>query len=79
MTRTTLDIDRPLLEEIRSLQKKEGCSMGKVVSQLLAEALASRRASNEAPAFQWISRPMHPLVDISDKEALYSILDRGDQ
>ena len=37
MTHTTIDRDDPTLNEIRAIQKKEGQSIGKIVSQLLAE------------------------------------------
>ena len=49
--------------------------MGAVVSELLADALARRRAARGRPAFRWTSRPMKALVDISDKDAVYSVLD----
>jgi len=49
--------------------------MGAVVSELLADALARRRASRARPAFQWTSRPMKTLVDLSDKDAVYAVLD----
>lgn len=77
MSRTTLNIDTPLLDELRQLQKKEGKSLGEVVSQLLAEALAER-ASARRPRqreLDWITRPMGARIDISDKEALYAALD----
>ena len=45
MPRTTLDIDAPLLRELKKLQEKEGRSLGKIVSQLLAEALARRKTA----------------------------------
>jgi hypothetical protein len=78
MARTTLDIETPLLKELKQLQKQEGRSLGKIVSQLLAEALA-RRKTNPAPArLRWVSRPMHALVDLADKEAVHTILDRPD-
>jgi len=76
MARTTLDIDAPILREIKALQKKEGRSMGQIVSQLLAEALTRRRAGVSAPTLKWVSRPMGALVDLSDKEALYAVLDQ---
>ena len=75
MTRTTLDIDSPILTEVRALQQRERRSMGKIVSELLAEALAKRKTSTEAPTLEWVSRPMHAVVDLSDKEALYAALD----
>jgi hypothetical protein len=75
MTRTTLNIDGPNLTEIRALQRKEGRSMGKIVSELLAEGLAKRKTPSEAPRPEWVSRPMRALVDLSDKEAIYAALD----
>jgi len=68
MPRTTLDIDGPILKEVRALQEKEGRSMGKIVSELLAEALAQRSEPRETRPFAWTSRPMGALVDLSDKE-----------
>ena len=73
--RTTLDIDAPILREVKALREREGRSMGAVVSELLAEALAGRRSSRARPAFRWLSRDMKPLVDLSDKEAVYAALD----
>jgi len=77
--RTTLDIDAPILKEVKALHEKEGRSMGAVVSELLAEALARRRTSRARPPFRWTSRDMKSLVDISDKEALYAALDADRQ
>jgi hypothetical protein len=77
MPRTTVDIEAPLLKEIKRLQREEGLSMGKLISRLLADALARRRAA--APAkkrFRWVSRDMKPLVDLADKEAVYAVFDR---
>jgi len=76
MARTTIDIDDPILNEIRAIQKREGRSMGKIVSQLLAEALIEQKTSVKTPRFKWISRPMRSRVDLADKEEVYRILDR---
>ena len=73
--RTTLDIDDSVLGEVRSLREREGRSMGEVVSELLAEALARRGSTHPRPPFQWLSRDMRPLIDLSDKEAVYASLD----
>jgi hypothetical protein len=75
--RTTIDIDSPILKEVKALHEKEGRSMGTIISELLAEALARRRSSGARPSFRWISRDMKALVDISDKEAVYAALDAG--
>ena len=77
MARTTVDIETPILKEIKNLQKQEGRSLSKTVSQLLTEALAQRRTPGKSPRFRWSSRPMGALVDISDKDAIYKILDKG--
>lgn len=73
--RTTLDIHDPILKEVKAIHEREGRSMGAVVSELLAEALARRRSSRARPPFRWTSRPMKPLVDLADKDALYAALD----
>jgi hypothetical protein len=73
--RTTLDIEGPILSEVRALHLQEGRSMGAVVSELLAEALARRRSAPAEPAFHWISRAMNARVDLRDKEAVYAVLD----
>jgi hypothetical protein len=73
--RTTLDIDDPILREVRALHEQEGRSMGAVVSELLADALARRRVPRARSALRWISRPMNALVDLADKEAVYRALD----
>jgi hypothetical protein len=73
--RTTLDIDDPILKEVRTLHEREGRSMGAIISELLAEALARRRSSGARPSFSWTSREMKALVDLSDKEAVHAVLD----
>ena len=52
--------------------------MGQIVSQLLMEALARRKKGAKVPSLEWRFRSMHVLVDISDKEAIYAILDKDD-
>ena len=76
MARTTIDIDDPILKEIKAIQKREGRSMGKIVSQLLAEALVKHKTSAKTPRFKWISRPMRSHIDLADKDEVYRILDR---
>ena len=72
--RMTLDIDDPILREVKAIREREGRSIGAVVSELLAEALA-RRPSRPRPAFRWTARPMKCLVDLADKETVYAVLD----
>jgi hypothetical protein len=77
MPRTTLNIDEPVLRDLRRLQRKEGKSLGRLVSDLLARALheASSQSQDAAP-FHWHAQPMEPLVDLTDKEAVWALLDR---
>jgi hypothetical protein len=73
--RTTIDIDDPILKEIKRMQRREGRSLGRLVSDLLAHALAqTRRAPETAPPFRWIARPM-ARVDLGDKDALLDAMD----
>ena len=73
--RTTVDIDAPILKDLKNLQKKEGKSLGRLISNLLAQALQERKAvkRNSKPA-RWISRGMGAHIDLNDKEALYAAL-----
>ncbi len=76
MSRTTLSIDTPILDEVKQIQQEEGTSLGQVVTQLLAEALVHRNGLSGQPnRFEWISRPMGALVDLADHDAVYAILD----
>ncbi len=68
--RTTLDIDDPILREVKAIHEREGRSIGAIVSELLAEALARRRPWRVRPSFQWDSREMKSLVNLADKEAV---------
>ena len=72
--RTTLDLAKPVLEELKVLQKKEGRTLGELASQILAEGLREKQRGRlqEAPRkFHWRSQPLGPKVNLSDKEAVY--------
>lgn len=74
--RTTIDIDDPILKEIKRLQRREGKSLGRLVSDLLAQSLAdSRTAPRSAPKFTWIAKPMGARVDLADKHAVFDVID----
>lgn len=76
MARTTLNLDTPLLEELKELQTKQRKPLGTLVSELVAEALANRSRQPSAPrAFRWTTRAMGARIDISDKEAVYAALE----
>jgi len=76
--RTTIDIDTPLLDELRTLGQQEGKSLGRLVSDLLATALATRRQRekrHEEPALEWTARPMGARVDLADRDALFDAME----
>ena len=77
--RTTLDIEAPLLKELRELQHREGGTLGELVSRLLAEALARRPRKPVTLKLEWTAKPMGALVDLADKDVVYAILDRADR
>lgn len=79
MPRTTVDIDAPILKDIKQLQRREGKSLGRLVSDLLAEALGQRRGRRPEPvSFRWIAQPLGLKVDLRDKDAVWQALDRAD-
>lgn len=74
--RTTLDIDDPILRDLKRLQQREGKSLGRLVSDLLAQSLAAQRSQQSAArSFLWVSQAMGPRIDLRDKEALRDALD----
>lgn len=74
--RTTIDIDAPVLKELKRLQEREGKSLGRLVSDLLAAALKRRAEKREAPPeFRWTSHPMGALVDLADREAIFAVME----
>ena len=73
--RTTIDIDDPILKKLKDIQARDGRSLGRLVSDLLAHALASEVREAAPQYFSWISSPGPLLVDICDKEALYEALE----
>ncbi len=74
--RTTVDIDDLILKEVRSLGREEGKSLGRVISDLLADGLRAHRDSRKEPqVLHWIARPMAARLDVMDKDAVYSALE----
>ncbi len=76
MAKTTVDIDTPILSQLKRLQKKDHRSLGQLVSQLLAEALASRKQPKNVSSLNWVSQPMQARVNLADKESVYAVLDK---
>jgi len=75
--RVTLDLEGSILDELKKVQCKKGGALGKLVSRFLADALAIKRKKAPKPGrFVWQTQPMGALVDLTDKDAIYRILDR---
>jgi hypothetical protein len=74
MTRTTIDIDPTVLRELKSRKQREGKTLGRLVSELLARALRTEEAL-EKRNLEWTSKRMGARVDLEDKEALRRALD----
>ena len=75
--RTTLDIDEPILRDLKVRAKREKKSLGRLASDLLARALKAEETPAKIAVFDaWIAQPMGARVDLSDSEALYSAMDR---
>ena len=78
--RTTIDLDEPLLRDLKRIQKSEGKSLGRLVSELVAQALSARKMKPAARApFQWTARAMGARVDLKDKDAVHALLDRTEE
>ncbi len=75
MPRTTLDLDATVLRELKRRQQKDNKTLGQLVSELLARALAAEAAAEPPPPLQWTSQPLGLKVDLEDKEAVSKILD----
>ena len=76
MTRTTVDLDPTVLRQLKARQRREGKSLGHLLSELLSTAMQADGDRPPAPApLAWSSRPMRALVDLDDPEALRRALD----
>ena len=74
--RTTVDIDDPIIKDLKKIGQKEGKSLGRLISDLLAESLGRRkmRKDQEQPR-QWIAKNMGARLDLADREALCEAMD----
>ena len=78
--RTTIDLDAPILKDLKELQQLEGKSLGRLASDLLAQAIRDRRdAMHQAaePQFNWITSAMGAKIDLSDKNLLLDSIDQA--
>ena len=74
--RTTVDIDDVILKEIKALRKKQGKSLSRLISDLLAQSLRLKKSQPDKPAIpDWIARPMGARVNLADREAVYGVME----
>ena len=78
MHRTTIDIDASVLRELKRRQRRERTTLGQLVSELLARALAEENDVTELEPLEWPSQDLRPRIDLDDKDAVWRILDEGD-
>jgi hypothetical protein len=75
--RTTVDIDDPILKDLKKIQEKEGKSLGRLISDLLAQAIRERKSPKaSAKPGRWVSKAMGARVDLADREALYAAMEQ---
>ena len=75
--RTTIDIDDPILKKLKALQARDGRSLGRLVSDLLAQALAGEVKEAAPRYFAWNASAGALLIDLADKDAVYEALEQG--
>lgn len=76
MPRTTLDIDATVLYDLKKRQRAEGKTLGQLVSELLAGALAESGRLGDPEPFVWTTQTMRARVDLEDKDTVYAALDQ---
>ncbi|ORW11885.1 hypothetical protein [Mycobacterium kyorinense] len=72
--RTTIDLDDDILRALKRRQREEHKTLGQLVSELLAQALAA--SPRPAVDISWTTADLRPRVDLDDKDAVWAILDR---
>lgn len=75
--RTTIDIDASLLRELKARKERDGKTLGRLVSEMIARCLADEDHEVPAEDLRWPSKALHPRLDIGDKDALWRALDRS--
>lgn len=82
MAKTKVHLDSTVLEDLQALAARSEENLDHLLNRLLREALDRRRVAKVRTetdfASRWITQDMKAKVDLSDKEAVYEILDRTD-
>lgn len=78
MGRTTVNLDVSILRELKRRARAEGKSLGDVIAELVAPALAGKTERPRAHRLRWHSAAMGPAkVDLEDKEAIRRAVEAG--
>lgn len=72
--RTTIDLDDDILRTLKRRQRAEHKTLGQLVSELLAQALAAEPRPNVD--ISWVTANLRPRVDLDDKETVWALLDQ---
>ncbi len=76
--RTTLDIDNVVFALLEERRKREGATLGKLVSELLAKQLAEDECEPSVRTdVGWVTGRIGVRVDLEDKEAVWVALERS--
>lgn len=74
--RTTLDIDAPVLADLKRLGQTRHIPMGRLASEILGRALREAASDGTQPTeFKWIEKSMVARVDLADREAVYEAME----
>ena len=74
--RIRLDIDETVLQDLKRLQQREGKSLGRLASDLLAHALAQRaQPRSSPPPFAWNSSASGLRVDLAHRDAMLDAME----
>jgi hypothetical protein len=76
--KTTLNIDDQLLREAKKRAAEQGTTLTFVVEEALRGALTERGARHRGDVRWVVVDGGPPRVDIDDRNALYTFLERGD-
>lgn len=73
--RTTIDLDDDVLRALKQRQRAEKKTLGRLVSELLAQVLAGDLHTPRAD-IRWVTADLLPRVDLDDKDAVWAVLDQ---
>jgi hypothetical protein len=73
--RTTIDLDNDVLRALKRRQRAERKTLGRLVSELLAQALATEPCATVD--IGWATADLRPRVDLDDKDAVWAVLDEA--